>query len=87
MMIRKDLKKCYRIDALDLLQLLMGGQATNRDVVLPCKIRLKINRLGGINAALEPLVVSLQTIMIRKNLDKYSSIDALDLSQLLMGAE
>ena len=45
-----------------------GGQAMDRDV-FPYKIRLKSNQRGGIDADHEPLVVSLQTMVIRKGLE------------------
>jgi len=45
-----------------------GVQETYRDV-LPCKIRLESNQRGGIDVDHEPLVVSLQTMMIQKDLE------------------
>ena len=51
------------------------------------QIRWKLYPSGGIDAAPEPSVGSLRTMVIPKALKKYYSIDALVLSQLLMGAE
>ena len=51
------------------------------------KIRWKLYPLGGIDGAHEPSVGSLQTMVIPKALEKYYQIDALVLSQLLMGAK
>ena len=67
MVIRKDPRKFYETDALDLSQLLMGAE--QQTVMCYHENRLIFNRRGGIDAAHEPLVVPLQTMVIQKALE------------------
>ena len=85
-MIREDLEKWYSIDALGLLQLLMVSKRrtmmcyqTNSTNIQPVR--------GYWYVGHEPLVISLQTIVILKDLEKSHKTDASDLLQLLMGSK